>query len=147
MMNKKERSMYSSSFFSNVRGGIADVFQQMRKGTAGHFLFAKILGEGMKKNLGVQEVAVEQIQGTISTIGDQFRSKNSLLARWREKYVQYVENPCPPVQVYKLGGRYYVEDGYRARIKGGRTIRAEVWELPEIVAQNDCCPAPVVRVS
>lgn len=137
--------MYSNSFFGNVYSVGADVFQQVRKNGIGHFLFTKIMGKHMKKSLGIQEVAVEQIQGSISAIGDQFRLKNSLLARWREKYLQYVENPCPPVQVYKVGGRYYVEDAYRARIKGVRVIQAEVWELPLSVRQEACCPAPVVR--
>jgi hypothetical protein len=134
--------MYSNSFFSSVRNVTIDTFQQLRGS------FAKILGQDTKKYLGIQNVPVEQIQGSVSAIGNQFRPfKNSLLARWREKYVQYVDNPCPPVQVYKLGGRYFVEDGYRARIKGVRSIQAEVWEIPVSASQNDCCPAPVVRAS
>jgi hypothetical protein len=151
--------MYPSPIFTNLRSSAVDVFDAMR--TSGRFaaLWANLTGKNTKlakfsasaqasfsnrKYLGVLDIPVEQVVGSLGRSGDfdgQFRPlKKHLRDRWVNIYLS-VDN-WPPALLYKIGEEYYVEDGHHrlsvARALGMAFIRAEVWEYPVRPCYEPC---------
>lgn len=86
---------------------------------------------------GVQDILVSQITGSVGRAADfdaQFHPLGGhLLERWMRLYLLWIETGSwPLIQVIKVGGQYFVEDGHHrvsvARSLGMAYIQAEVWE-------------------
>ncbi len=97
--------------------------------------------------LGVQTIDVEQIVGSVDRYADfdyQFLPKEPhVLQHWaelRRKQLGGVE--FPPIEVYKVGGVYFVKDGNHrtalAKAEGQEFIEAEVIEI-EVAVPPGCC--------
>ncbi|MGB3632804.1 MAG: hypothetical protein WA982_02060 [Rubrobacteraceae bacterium] len=91
-----------------------------------------------RKDLGIQAVELAKVEGSVGRCGDfdpAFMPVCSCLGeRWRRVDLAFRENKqLPPVRLYKLGVRYFVEDGNHrvsvARYKDLPMIEAEVTEL------------------
>jgi hypothetical protein len=61
----------------------------------------------------------------------------------------FTTNQVPPIQVFKVGDDYYVEDGHHrvsvAHVIGQLTMRAKVWEVPSKTKKLEritCAPKP-----
>lgn len=91
------------------------------------------------RRLGIQEVAVEAIVGSVGRCGDYTRGfwplKDSDCGRW----VGILEaaaaaRDLPPIRVYRVGQIYFVIDGHHrvsvARQRGRTHILARVVEIP-----------------
>lgn len=89
-----------------------------------------------RKFIGLQEIPVAQIVGTLSRQADfdnQFRPLNPhLRERWVDVFISFSSDNWAPIQVHKVGEQYYVEDGHHrvsvARAIGMAYLQAEVWE-------------------
>ncbi len=98
----------------------------------------KALGAVEQVYLGLREVPVEKIVGSVGRHRDFDRaflpSKGDLGTRWKkiDQMMNRAEE-LPPVNLYKLGDAYFVQDGNHrvsvARIQGVEMIDAEVTEL------------------
>jgi len=101
------------------------------------------------KYMGVQEIPLDQIAGSVGRKDDfdnQFRPlKDHLRERWVNVYLRLQVEDLPAIQVYQVGDRYFVEDGHHrvsaARYIGRKFIQAEVWLYGEHASCNSCCPA------
>ncbi len=107
-----------------------------------------------RKFVGVQEIPVDKIIGTLSREGDfdnRFRPlHNHLRDRWVDVFLSYSTEAWSPIRVHKIGEQYFVEDGHHrtsvARAVGMAYIQAEVWEYstrPVTVKFGqpaNCCP-------
>lgn len=91
-----------------------------------------------RRSLGLQAVELTKIEGSVGRCSDfdhAFMPVCSCLSqRWRSVDKAFREGrQLPPVKLYKLGGRYFVEDGNHrvsvARYRGVPMIEAEVTEL------------------
>lgn len=91
-------------------------------------------------NLGLQDVSLKDIVGTVGRERDFtcnfLPCMNSTIGkeRWRKIYTLAVTGKgFPPVEVYKIGQDYFVEDGHHrvsvARYLGWDTIQANVTEV------------------
>lgn len=86
--------------------------------------------------LGVQEICLAQVTGSVGRSTDFDRSFRPLKAhlrdRWVNLYLLLQSGAWPPVRVYKVGEQYFVSDGHHrvsvAHSIGMRAIQAEVWE-------------------
>jgi len=96
-----------------------------------------------RKFLGVQEIAVQGIIGTVGRQNDfdrQFRPLNKYLReRWVNAYLALERDGWSPILVHKVGDFYYVEDGHHrisvAQALGIAYIQAKVWEYPSYSKQ------------
>jgi hypothetical protein len=94
-----------------------------------------------RKFLGVQEIAIQGIIGTVGRQYDfdyQFRPLNKYLReRWFNAYLALERDGWSPILVYKVGQLYYVEDGHHrvsvAQALGIAFLQARVWEYPSHV--------------
>jgi len=93
---------------------------------------------GNKNYLGLQEIPLAQIAGSVGRYEDFTRTfmprKAHTRQRW-EKVNSLVESDgWPPIEVYKVSDTYFVRDGNHrvsvARQLGMDTIEAQVWEYP-----------------
>jgi len=84
---------------------------------------------------GLQLIPVENIVGSVSdnqNFDDQFNPRNAVSEkRWISLYIGFVEGSAiPPIDVYKIGENYFVEDGHHrvsvARAIGQLMIEARV---------------------
>ena len=91
---------------------------------------------GGKSYLGVQEIPLDRIVGSLSRYEDFTRTfmprKTSSRHRW-EKIDRLADGGgWPPIEVYKVSDTYFVRDGNHrvsvARQLGADTIEAHVWE-------------------
>lgn len=93
-------------------------------------------GKGSKKSLGVKNIRVDQITGTLHQCKDfdhKFRPIHKhLLARWVHTFISLNHDQWSPILVHKLGEQYFVEDGHHrvsvARAVGMEFIEAKIWE-------------------
>lgn len=81
---------------------------------------------GHRVDIGVREIDVAQIIGSVSNnrnFDDQFNPRNiASQERWSRLYIGYLQgDPIPPIDVYKIGDTYYVEDGHH-RVSVSRNI-------------------------
>jgi len=102
-----------------------------------------------RKLLGVQDVHVDQIIGTLNRncdFDDQFRPLGKhLLERWVNTFISLQRDEWSPIVVHKLGEQFFVEDGHHrvsvARSVGMVFITAYVWEYQSQPAQTESCGA------
>jgi hypothetical protein len=98
--------------------------------------FPERQGLSNRKFLGVREIQVKNIIGTIDRNYDFDRKFRPLKSHLRERWVNMSTNldteNWPPILVHKIGDNFYVEDGHHrtsvARSIGRAYISAEVWE-------------------
>ncbi|HEY3474905.1 MAG TPA: hypothetical protein VGK56_09865 [Anaerolineales bacterium] len=108
-----------------------------------------------RKFLGVQDIPVDQIIGTISRQSDfdhKFRPlQKHLRDRWVKAYLTLERDGWSPALVHKVGEHFYVEDGHHrisvARTLGMAFVQATVWEYPCLMqGPKPCrvvpCPEP-----
>ena len=89
------------------------------------------------RNLGVQQVPIAQIVGSVGRYHEFNREflplENSLRERWINVDSLAARKGWPPVNLYKIGETYYVDDGNHrvsvARQMGNETIEANVMEF------------------
>jgi len=98
-------------------------------------------------NLGVQDVAISSINGSVDRSHDFTRdfaptgTNQEIRDRWRTIYgLAVLGKGFPPVELYKVGDTYFVKDGHH-RISvtthlGWATIQAQVTELVLECATN-----------
>jgi hypothetical protein len=149
-------------YFTDIRGHLSHKFFTLRTSARRDSLWAKLTGRSTKlaifpeeapekspnrKFLGVQEIAINEIIGTVSRQNDfdqQFRPLNKhLRERWVNVYLTLERDDWSPVLVHKVGGLYYVEDGHHrvsiAQALGIAFIPAKVWEYPSRIPQAKKC--------
>ena len=152
--------------FTNMRSYLYHEFFSLRTKARRDLLWAKLMGrtttlavfpeEAPEKSpnrrfLGVQEIPVRKIIGTISRqndFDDQFRPLNRYLQeRWVDAYLTLKREGWSPILVHQVGAGYYVEDGHQ-RVSIGRAlgmdfIPAKVWEYPSLAHEpKQCQPEP-----
>ena len=133
------------------RSAAIDIFNRFRRSAQLQALYSKLTGKPVyleefsacaacrqegRRRLGVQDIPVSKITGSVDRSRDfsyDFRPlKKHLAERWAGAYMLSSMNSWPPVKVYKVGDRYFVEDGHHrvsvARFLGMVDIQAEVWE-------------------
>jgi hypothetical protein len=89
-----------------------------------------------RKFLGLRDIPIEMIIGTLGRNCDfdrKFRPlKKNLRDRWINLFTNLEIENWPPIRLHKIGANYYVEDGHHrisvARSIGMAFISAEVWE-------------------
>lgn len=90
-----------------------------------------------RRSLGVREIPIEKITGTVGRQDDfdgRFRPlKNHLRERWVNIAVSFQDAGWPPIDVFKVGDEYFVLDGHHrtsyARQAGIAFMEANVWEM------------------
>jgi hypothetical protein len=152
--------------FTDIRSHLYHKFFTLRTNARREALWAKLMGRTTKlavfpeeapekspnrKFLGVQEIPVREIIGTMSRqndFDDQFRPLNKhLRERWVEAYLMLKRDGWSPVLLHKVGESYYVEDGHHrvsiAQALGMAFIPARVWEYPCLAKEpKHCQPEP-----
>lgn len=148
--------------FTTIRSSMAYEFSVLRARAVRDALWAKLIGVNKKlvifpeqapqkspnrKLLGINEIPIKQIIGTLGRHNDfdhQFRPlKKNLRDRWVNVYLIHENEGWHPILVHKVGDHYYVEDGHHrvsvARAKGLAFIQAKVWEYPSDIKQTRKC--------
>jgi hypothetical protein len=97
------------------------------------------LGRRTQRDTGVQDVPLDAIVGTVDRRPGEFDrefrpASKRLRERWqRVAAARHAGTELPPIEVYRVGDLYFVEDGHHrvsvARSLGDRTIRARVREV------------------
>jgi hypothetical protein len=96
------------------------------------------LGRRGERRLGLQSIPLASIVGTLEPRSDfdcRFRpTSNRVRSRWEQvALAQRRGEPIPPIEVYRVGGLYFVEDGHHrvsiARATHQETIDAYVTEV------------------
>lgn len=91
---------------------------------------------------GIQEVALDQIIGSVGRYDEMTREflplNDALKARWVKMVELAHTEGWPPIELYKVNNAYFVRDGNHrvsaARQLKFRTIEAHVWEYPDEIA-------------
>jgi hypothetical protein len=145
---------------TNNRQHATEVFYGLRTDALRDALLEKLVGKknsllsfpdktkaniSNRKFLGVQEIPVDQVIGTLGRNYDfdaKFRPvKKHLRDRWVNIFISLERDNLPPILVHKVGAIYYVEDGHHrtsvARSTGRAYISAEVWEYSSNCPQNN----------
>ena len=136
---------------TNLRSYLSYEFSELRIRASQDAFWARLTGKNLslatlpkevpqrspnKKLLGINEIRVDQIIGTLSRNNDfdyKFRPlKQHLLDRWVNTFMSLDRDQWLPIVVHKIGEQYYVEDGHHqvsvARATGMVFIDAEIWE-------------------
>ena len=113
------------------------------------------LGWRGERRLGLQTIRLDTIVGTLDARRDfdrRFRpASNRLRSRWvRLALLQRRGEALPPIEVYRVGGCHFVEDGHHrvsiARAARQQTIDAYVTEVltaaPAAAGAEDAVPGP-----
>jgi hypothetical protein len=113
------------------------------------------LGRRGERRLGLQTIRLDTIIGTLDARQDfdrRFRpASNRLRSRWvRLALLQRRGESLPPIEVYRVGGCHFVEDGHHrvsiARATRQKTIDAYVTEVltaaPAAAGAEDAVPGP-----
>jgi hypothetical protein len=147
-------------FFTNLHSATTHEFSRLRMRALRDLFLAKLAGKDSKlmkfheqvqragssrKLLGVQDVRVDQIIGTLNRdcdFDDQFRPLGKhLLERWVKTFISLQRDEWAPILVHKLGEQYFVEDGHHrvsvARSMGMLFITANVWDYDLKPAQAE----------
>jgi hypothetical protein len=155
---------------TNVRSSLADQFHALQAPARRDALWARLFGRNTslavfpeeapqkspnRKFLGMQDIPVEQIMGTLNRQSDfdhKFRPLQSYLRdRWINVSLSLQNGGWPPILVHKVGNKYYVEDGHHrvsvARSLGMTYIQAKVWEYPAQILPTRKCPSASRRES
>lgn len=148
--------------FTNLRSFISYEFSMLRMRALRDSFWAKLTGRNTKlaifweqiqrsnpskRLLGVKEIPVEQIIGTLNRDNDfdyMFRPLGRhLCSRWINTFLSLARDGWSPILVHKIGEHYYVEDGHHrvsvARSVGMAFIEAKVWEYPVQPRQKGAC--------
>ena len=148
--------------FTNVHSATTHEFSSLRMRALRDLFLAKLTGKDSKlmkfheqaqrasssrKLLGVQDVRVDQIIGTLNRdcdFDDKFRPLGKLLLeRWVKTFISLQRDEWAPIIVHKLGEHYFVEDGHHrvsvARAVGMVFITANVWEYQSPPALTESC--------
>ena len=96
------------------------------------------LNLGSKSYLGIQEIPLDNIVGSVGRYEDFTRTfmprKTNTRPRWEQVDNLTDSGGWPPIEVYKVSDTYFVRDGNHrvsvARQLGMETVEAEVWEYP-----------------
>jgi hypothetical protein len=105
------------------------------------------LGRRGERRLGLEIIRLDTIVGTLDPRRDfdrRFRpASNRVQSRWvRLALAQRRGEALPPIQVYRVGGCHFVEDGHHrvsiARATGQETIDAYVTEVLTAVPASPC---------
>ncbi len=91
--------------------------------------------------LGVQHIPLDKIVGSLGRYREFTRTflplSDSLFERWVNVESLAFTRGWPPIDVYEIGGVYFIKDGNHrtavARQLGNDTIEAHVWSFPETV--------------
>jgi hypothetical protein len=149
-------------YFTDIRSHVSHKFFTLRTNARRDSLWAKLMGKNTKlaifpeeapekspnrKFLGVEEIAIHKIIGTLSRQNDfdhQFRPLNKYLReRWVNAYLTLEREGWSPILVHKVEGVYYVEDGHHrvsvAQALGIVFLQAKVWEYPSQVKPTKDC--------
>ena len=136
-----------------IRSSLVDKFYALQTPARRDSMWARLIGKSTalalfpeqapekspnRKFIGVKDVPLEQIVGTLNRPSDfdqKFRPLKSYLRdRWVNAYLALESSGWAPILVHKIGDRYYVEDGHHrvsiARSLGMGFIQARVWEYP-----------------
>ena len=135
--------------FTNLRSHISYKFSALRTRALRDLFWSKLTGKNFalatfpgehshlnKKLLGVEEIRMDQIIGTLNRCSDFDRAfrplKKHLLNHWVDTFIRMDRGKWSPIVVHKIGERYYVEDGHHrvsvARATGMVFMEAEIWE-------------------
>jgi nucleotide-binding universal stress UspA family protein len=98
----------------------------------------KAIGTTGQSSRGLQEIPIEAIAGSVGRYEDftrDFLPRQSIAAgRWASIRSAIERRGMPPIEVYKLGDVYFVQDGHHrvsvARQVGAKTVEAYVTEIP-----------------
>ena len=147
---------------TDVRTYMSYRFSSLRMRALRDSLWAKLRGRNTKlaifpeqapqkspnrRFLGLQEIPVDKIIGTLGRQSDfdhQFRPlKKHLRDRWVNAFLTVERDGWSPALVHKVGDHFYVEDGHHrvsvARTLGMAFIQARVWEYPCLVREPKPC--------
>ena len=153
---------------TNVRSWLADKFYALQAPARRASLWARFTGQNTslaifpeqapqkspnRKLVGIQDIPVERIVGTLNRQSDfdrKFRPLKSYLRdRWINVYLSMQNGGWQPIVVHKVGDQYYVEDGHHrisvARSLGMAYIQAKIWEYPAQILQTRKCPSAARR--
>ena len=155
--------MIASPSFTGIYSYVANEFKRLRMRARVSWLLTKVLGRrnGLnslayihsmdlrnKRNLGIQNIQIESIIGTLgrnTDFDENFRPlKNHLLDRWVNMYLRLETDGWGPIVVHKLDDEYYVEDGHHrvsvAKFVGMVYIEAVVWDHSGFQTPQQDCP-------
>jgi len=146
---------------TNARSLLTNQFYALQTYARRDSLFAKLFGQSTnlerfpeeapekspnRKFIGVEDIPVDQIVGTLNRQSDfdhKFRPLKSYLRdRWVNAYITLEKEGWAPIVVHKVGEQYYVEDGHHrvsvARSLGFDFIQAKIWEysVQSVQAKN-----------
>lgn len=136
---------------TNLRSHTAYKFSRLHRQALRNSIWSRLIGKksGLasfpehgpqtspnRKFIGVEDIPVEQVIGTLNRHNDfdrQFRPlKSHLRDRWVNAYLALEGKGWEPIIVHKIADHYYVEDGHHrvsiARLTGMLFIQASVWE-------------------
>lgn len=90
-----------------------------------------------KRELGLQEIPIERIRGSVGRFDDFTSSflprKDHMRERWENVDESAMQGKAPPIEVYQVDDAYFVVDGNHrvsvARLHGRETIEANVTEF------------------
>jgi len=104
------------------------------------------LGSGAQRDLGVQTIPLDSIVGTVDRRRAEFdRSFRPMTGELRERWQRVAAarrrgTALPPIDVYRVGGLHFVEDGHHrvsvARALGDDLIEARVREISTAVGAS-----------
>lgn len=133
--NRARRRQLFGRLADSLRGkAVPDRLACFAEGRSGK----KITG---RRPLGIRAVELARVEGSVGRCRDFDRAFMPVCScrgeRWRRIDRALREGKqLPPVKLYKLGGRYYVEDGNHrvsvSRYRDFQMIEAEVTELLEV---------------
>lgn len=103
--------------------------------------FQEVLLFSTPRDLGIRDVPLEKITGSVGRAKDFDRSFRPLNESLRERWVQILNlhrfTGWEPIVLYKVGDIYFVQDGHHrvsvARQVGVPSIEAHVLEYPTVV--------------
>jgi hypothetical protein len=106
-----------------------------------------------KRDLGVMDIPIQEITGTVGRLNDfdsEFRPlKPHLRDRWVKVAVQAREEGWPPIELFKVGKDYFVLDGHHrtsfARSQGISFVEARVWEIQSEQVREKRKPASIQK--
>jgi len=104
------------------------------------------LGSGARRDLGIQTIPLDSIVGTVDRQRAQFdRAFRPMTGELRDRWQRVATArrsgvALPPIDVYRVGGLHFVEDGHHrvsvARALGDDTIDARVREISTSVGAS-----------
>ncbi len=160
--------MNTYPYLTNTRSSLVDKFYALQSPARRDSIWAKLFEKNTKlptlpeqtmhkspnrKLIGVKDIPVEQIVGTLNRDSDfdhKFRPlKSHLRDRWVNVYLALENGGWDPIVVHKIGEQYYIEDGHHrvsvACAVGMTFIEAKVWEYPgyekeTVACESTLCP-------